>query len=139
MKFLFQTMPARALFGTGEIARLGDEVDRLGAKRVMIACTKGATDRLGPLTGALGGRLAGAFDAAEPHCPQPVAEAALARFSALGADAVVPFGGGSTLGLGKVIAVLSQNARNSHVPYGDSALTKILATSLGGNAKVSGS
>ena len=41
----------------------------------------------------------------------------------------------SLLVLGKVIAVLSQNAKNAHVPYGDSALTKILATSLGGNAK----
>ncbi|MEO1223582.1 MAG: maleylacetate reductase, partial [Pseudomonadota bacterium] len=105
MKFLFQVMPARAVFGVGEIGRLGDEIERLGASRAMIACTKGATDRLGPLQQALGERLVGVFDGAEPHCPQPVAEAALERFSALGADAVVPFGGGSTLGLGKVITV----------------------------------
>ena len=105
MKFLFQVMPARAVFGVGEIDRLGDEVDRLKAGRVMIACTNGAVERLGPLRRALGGRLVGVFDEAEPHCPQPVAEAALDRFSALDADAVVPFGGGSTLGLGKVITV----------------------------------
>ena len=105
MKFLFQTMPARAVFGVGEIARLGEEVERLGAKRVMIACTRGATERLEPLTSALGDRLAGIFDEAEPHCPQPVAEAALERFRALDADTVVPFGGGSTLGLGKVVTV----------------------------------
>lgn len=132
MKFLFQTMPARALFGVGEIARLGDEVDRLGAKRVMIACTKGAADRLGPLTEALGGRLAGAFDAAEPHCPQPVAEAALARFSALDADAVVPFGGGSTLGLGKVIAVRTGRPMIA-VPttYSGSEMTPIYGMKIG--------
>jgi len=41
----------------------------------------------------------------------------------------------SLLVLGKVIAVLSKNSAKDHIPYGDSALTKILATSLGGNAK----
>lgn len=41
----------------------------------------------------------------------------------------------SLLSLGQVINTLSSNKSSAHVPYGDSALTKILATSLGGNAK----
>jgi len=132
MKFLFQIMPARAVFGVGEISRLGEEIDRLRASRVMIACTKGATGRLGPLQQALGERLAGVFDGAEPHCPQPVAEAALERFSALGADAVVPFGGGSTLGLGKVITVRTGRPMVA-VPttYSGSEMTPIYGMKIG--------
>ena len=41
----------------------------------------------------------------------------------------------SLLSLGQVINTLSSNKSSAHIPYGDSALTKILATSLGGNAK----
>lgn len=132
MKFLFQTMPSRALFGIGEIARLGEEMDRLDAGRVMIACTKGATKRLAPLKEALGSRLIGVFDEAEPHCPQPVAEAALSRFAALGADAIVPFGGGSTLGLGKVVTVRTGRPMVA-VPttYSGSEMTPIYGMKIG--------
>lgn len=132
MKFLFQIMPARAVFGVGEIGRLGDEIDQLKASRVMIACTKGATDRLGPLREALGGRLVGVFDGAEPHCPQPGAEAALGLFSDLNADAVVPFGGGSTLGLGKVITVRTGSPMVA-VPttYSGSEMTPIYGMKIG--------
>ncbi len=41
----------------------------------------------------------------------------------------------SLLTLGTVISKLSEGARGAHIPYRDSKLTRLLQTSLGGNAK----
>lgn len=132
MKFLFHTLPTRAVFGDGEVSRLGDEADLLSADRIMIACTKAAAGRLAPLREALGDRLVDVFDGAEPHCPEPVAEAALARFDESKANGVVPFGGGSTLGLGKAIAVRTGRPMIA-VPttYSGSEMTPIYGMKIG--------
>jgi maleylacetate reductase len=102
--FIYGAAPARVVFGTGRVHALADELERLGAGRALVACTGGGATRYRAIIDALGPRCVRVFARAEPHCPEPIALAALAEFAARGADAVVTIGGGSTIGLGKVIA-----------------------------------
>ena len=55
----------------------------------------------------LGSRAAGIFPRAVMHVPIETARAARARAAELGADVAVAVGGGSTIGLGKAIALES--------------------------------
>jgi len=102
--FTFAAAPARVMFGQGRARGLAAEFERLGVARVLVVCTESGAARYRPIIDALGTRCVGVFACAQPHCPEPVALAALAEFAASGADAVVTIGGGSTIGLGKVIA-----------------------------------
>jgi maleylacetate reductase len=102
--FIYTAVPARVLFGQGRVVELASELDQLGIKRVMLACTRNGAARYRAIIDALGSRCVGVFAAAQPHCPENVALAALEEFKRSQADAVVTIGGGSTIGLGKVIA-----------------------------------
>lgn len=97
--FVYSTQPARIVFGSA--AQVREEVERLGAKRVLLLSTPGVSadvvrDALGPL-------LAAEFDGAAMHTPIEVTERALEV--AKDADCLVSMGGGSTTGLSKAIAV----------------------------------
>jgi alcohol dehydrogenase class IV len=102
--FIYAAAPARVLFGQGRSHELCAELDHIGVSRVIVACTRSGEARYRTVIEALGGRCAGVFAEAQPHCPEAVANAALDVFTAARADGVVTIGGGSTIGLGKVIA-----------------------------------
>jgi maleylacetate reductase len=106
--FLYSAAPARVLFGQGRSKMLHAELGHLGVTRVLVACTSSGEARYREVIAALGASCASVFAQAQPHCPEPVAEAALDAFAAWGADGVVTIGGGSTIGLGKVIAARRQ-------------------------------
>lgn len=105
--FTLEPSPIRVVFGAGRAGETAAEVARLGARRVLFCTTRGGVARSRAILDALGDVVAGIFDGAEPHCPEPVLRAALARFGELGADGVVALGGGSTVGLGKFLRVES--------------------------------
>ena len=97
------TQLERVVFGAGSVARLGDELDRLGASRAVVVTgrTLGASPLLERVTGALGGRCAQVFAGARQHVPASAA-ADLARvLAAAGADCLVSFGGGSPIDAAK--------------------------------------
>lgn len=105
--FVYTGFPARVVFGEGTLATLPSELDRLGARRALVLCTpeqRGTAERVAAL---LGERAAGILDRATMHVPVEVAQAARAQAQAVGADACVAVGGGSTIGLGKAIALTS--------------------------------
>lgn len=104
LEFVHAALPARAIFGAGRIDRLVDELDLLKVSRALLICTPRGPQRYASIVDALAARSAGIFAKAEPHCPEPVATAALEAISAAQADGVVTVGGGSTIGLGKYIA-----------------------------------
>jgi maleylacetate reductase len=103
-EFAYTAAPARVIFGPGRANEVGNELDRLGAERVLFACTRSGAERYRSIIEGLSDRCAGVFDGAQPHCPENVALSALDLFQESGASAVVTIGGGSTIGLGKVIA-----------------------------------
>jgi maleylacetate reductase len=105
--FVFTAQPSRVVFGSGSMGRLAEEIKALGAKKALVLCTpeqrkqaKLVVDILGPLSG-------GVYDGALMHVPIESARKAREYSRNLGADCIVAIGGGSTIGLGKAIALES--------------------------------
>jgi len=95
----------RVVFGTGAVAQLKGEVERLGAKRVLLLSTPGRAAMVRSIAGGL--PVAATFDRAVMHTPLEMAEAARDLAKSSGADCCVAVGGGSTIGFGKAIALTS--------------------------------
>ena len=94
MRFDHETLPQRVRFAPGGAAEaVGEELDRLGASRVM---------RIGrhlPMPAVL------VWDEVVMHVPVPVAERARKAAVEHGVDAIVAVGGGSATGLAKAVAL----------------------------------
>ncbi|GAA0907679.1 maleylacetate reductase [Pseudonocardia zijingensis] len=104
-EFVHQSPPMRVVFGAGSAARLGEELDRLGLSRVLVLCTPGQEALGRKVADGLGPRAAGLHPHARMHVPVEVAARAREVAAELGADGCVAAGGGSTIGLGKAIAL----------------------------------
>jgi maleylacetate reductase len=105
--FVYSSQPSRVVFRPGAIDELGPEIERLGAQRALVLSTpeqRGAADEVAR---RLGERSVGVYDKAVMHVPLETADAARAVAKELGADCCVAVGGGSTIGLGKAIALTS--------------------------------
>jgi maleylacetate reductase len=103
--FTYEQLPGRVVFGVGTLDRLPDEVGRLGAQRAIVLSTPEQTDVAQDVARRLGSRSAGVFAQAVMHVPIETARAAREEARRLGADCAVAVGGGSTIGLGKAIAL----------------------------------
>jgi maleylacetate reductase len=97
--------PARVVFGSGTLATVRAEVERLGICRALVLTTPAQTAHGRAVIDRLGDRAAGLFDGATMHTPVEVTRAALDVARELAADGLVAIGGGSTTGLGKAIAI----------------------------------
>ena len=103
--FIYTSAAARVVFGPGSLRHLEREVERLGATRALVLCTPEQADIARAVLQRLGARGAGMFSQAVMHVPVEVARAAREEALRLGADCAVAIGGGSTIGLGKAIAL----------------------------------
>jgi maleylacetate reductase len=132
-RFTYTSQPARVRFGAGVLAELPDEVQALGARRSLVLCTPGQRALAGRAADLLGERAAGIFDGAAMHVPVEAARAARERARELDADCAVAIGGGSTVGLGKAIA-LESGLPIIAVPttYAGSEMTPIYGLTEGG-------
>jgi len=106
--FVFTGQPSRVVFGAGTLDRLSAEIGRLGAKRALVLSTPEQRASAEEVSSRLGARSAGVYDQAVMHVPIETAEAARAVAAKLEADCCVAIGGGSTIGLGKAIALTSE-------------------------------
>ena len=134
MRQFVHTSPAlRVLFGAGTIRKLGEEAGRLGLSRVLVLSTPQQVSEAERASDALAGRAAGMFAGAAMHTPVEVTEAALRRLADLGADGIASIGGGSTVGLGKALA-LRTGLRHLCLPttYAGSEMTPILGETANG-------
>ena len=105
--FIYNQLPGRVVFGTGALDHLPREIELLGAKHALVLSTPGQKARAQGLADRLGSRCAGVFPHAVMHVPIETAREARTQASRLGADCAVAFGGGSTIGLAKAIAMES--------------------------------
>jgi alcohol dehydrogenase class IV len=105
--FIYQGLPGRVVFGTGSLERLNGEIEHLGAHKVLVLSTPGQRHSALAIAERIGDRAAGIYDQALMHVPLATAEAARAEAERLGADCCIAIGGGSTIGLGKAIALTS--------------------------------
>jgi alcohol dehydrogenase class IV len=102
--FVYNSHPARVVFGRGSIATLAQEAELLSVSRVLVLSTPEQVDQAEALSKVLGHRYAGLFAKAQMHTPVDVTDDAMRMVEHVGADAVLAIGGGSTTGLGKAIA-----------------------------------
>jgi maleylacetate reductase len=134
--FVYIGRPARVIFGAGSLAQLGAEIEALGARKALVLSTpeqRASAERVAALLGA---RAAGVFDRAVMHVPIETAREAREVAARLGADCAVAIGGGSTIGLGKAIA-LDSGLPILAIPttYAGSEMTSIFGITEGGMKK----
>ena len=104
MNFAYDTHEVRVVFGAGSLTSLPDELERCGLRKVMLLTTpRRSPDRDNVLT-LLGARMAGEFAGARLHVPLEVVAEARAALDHSGPEALLAFGGGSAIGLGKALA-----------------------------------
>jgi maleylacetate reductase len=103
--FTYEALPMRVVFGAGSLRQLREEADRLGLRRLLVLSTPDQRALAGQAATLLGNACAGMFAEARMHVPVQVAEAARAAACDAGADGCLAIGGGSTVGLGKTIAL----------------------------------
>ena len=133
-QFVFSGLPTRVVFGIGSVRNLPAEVERLGAKRVLVVSTPGRAEMVRAISGSL--NVAGVFDKAVMHTPVEAANEARELADSIKADCCVVIGGGSTIGFGKAIA-LTSGLPILAVPttYSGSEMTNIWGLSEGGAKK----
>jgi maleylacetate reductase len=131
--FTYTGLPARVVFGSGTVAALPHEMERLGCRRALVLSTAEQEDHARAIADRLGDQAAGVFAGAVMHTPVEVSERAVAIAREMGADCTVAIGGGSTIGLGKAIALRTDLAQIC-IPttYAGSEMTPILGETAAG-------
>ena len=134
--FVYAGASPRVVFGAGSVSRLAEEIDRLGAKRALLLVTPGRSASVRARLTGLGERLVGTYDNAVMHVPVEIAVDARRVAEELRADCCIAWGGGSTIGLGKAIA-LTSGMPVIAVPttYSGSEMTAVLGMTEGGAKK----
>jgi maleylacetate reductase len=131
--FTYTTPASRVVFGAGSMKLIQQEVETLGARRALILCTPEQRAHAEIVSSLLGPSSAGIFDGAQMHVPIESARRAREHAKAVDADCAVAIGGGSTIGLGKAIA-LESSLPIIAIPttYAGSEMTPIYGITEGG-------
>lgn len=96
MKFSYEPRESRVIFGSGCVAELPAEVERLGIVRALLFSRR---------RDLVGDWPVGVFEGAVTHVPRHIVVEARAQAERLRADGLVAIGGGSTIGLAKAVAL----------------------------------
>lgn len=102
--FVFRGSSARVLFGSGSLARLPEEAQRLDLKRLMLIASERQADAARSLAPEISGHIAAGFTGAAMHTPVAVTEQAHALLHTHRIDGLLAIGGGSAIGLSKALA-----------------------------------
>ncbi|MEV2213022.1 maleylacetate reductase [Streptomyces sp. NPDC050997] len=105
LDFGYQALPMRVVMGPRALDRLAEEIDRAGLKRVMVLCSPGRRELAETVAGLIGARVADIHAHARMHVPAESAAEARRRAAEVNADGCVAVGGGSAIGLGKIVAL----------------------------------
>jgi alcohol dehydrogenase class IV len=135
--FVYTSNLARIVFGADSVDQSPAEMDRLGVARALVLCTPNQRSRAEAIGERLRGRVCAIFDEAAMHVPIEVARKARLLASRLSADCALAVGGGSTVGLGKALA-LDSGIPIIAVPttYAGSEVTPIYGLTEGGVKKI---
>jgi alcohol dehydrogenase class IV len=100
----YKANPSHVIFGSGTLAKIPAELERLGLSKPLVLSTPQQTSQAEDVKRILEGKVAGLFGEATMHTPVNITEKALEVAKSSGADCIISIGGGSTIGLGKAIS-----------------------------------
>jgi len=131
--FVYNALPGRVIFGQGTVSALKSEMERAGRTRALLLSTPEQAAALKDIAASIGALAAGTFTDATMHTPTNVTERALRAARDCDADCTIAFGGGSSTGLGKAIA-LRTDLTQIVIPttYAGSEMTPIIGETEGG-------
>ncbi|WP_066818696.1 maleylacetate reductase [Sphingomonas mali] len=131
--FTYRGLPTQVIFGHGTIGDLGSVLEQQGVRRALLLSTPQRAQQALDATRSLGDTIVASFAGARMHTPIDVTASAQALLEASAADGVIAFGGGSTIGLGKALAVRT-GVRHIAIPttYAGSEMTPILGETADG-------
>lgn len=134
--FTHTAMPMRVVFGTGSLNEIDTELDRLALGRVMIISTPQQASMAQDIAKRIGNRAHTVYPHAAMHVPGEISDAAVAYAREHHIDGCVAIGGGSAIGLGKIIA-LEAGLVTVAVPttYAGSEMTPIWGKTQGADKK----
>lgn len=105
-EFTYEAQPMRVVLRPGaSVTATPDEAERLGLRRLLVVSGPRSAETARAVANALGDACAGVHAEARMHVPAEVAHRAVEVARAAGADGCVAVGGGSAIGLGKMIAL----------------------------------
>jgi alcohol dehydrogenase class IV len=102
-RFTYDALAGRVVFGAGSRHTIADEIDALGATRILVIASNHEATIADGISAVLGERVVGRFNDVVQHVPVAKAAAAVAAAKDLGADGLVAIGGGSAIGLAKAV------------------------------------
>lgn len=114
-RFNGMAIPQTIISGPGCRSQIPDELERIGAHRVVVICgasLKAKTPFIDELSTALGPRLVALFDRLEPNAPVASIQRIVDQVAPLSPDAVVSIGGGVAHDVAKAIAVMIPSGRS---------------------------
>ena len=103
--FALRLAQMRVRFGTPAAIAVDEELAGLGITRAVVLSTASQAAAAQRFASVVGGRVAAVFAGAVMHTPVEVTARALDFVRQAGADGLISLGGGSTIGLGKAIAL----------------------------------
>jgi alcohol dehydrogenase class IV len=108
MRFTYEALPGRVVFGVGSVRDVADELGRLGVHHAFLIADAQAKTIADDVVAALGTTVAQRWDEVAQHVPVELAERARVAAAERQADGIVCIGGGSSTGLAKAIALTSR-------------------------------
>lgn len=135
-EFTYRGLPWNIVFGVDALRKLPAELDGLGLGRALVLTTPNQAGDGRRIRALLGTRSVGLFDRAMMHVPAETVDRAMQVAGDTGADCTVSLGGGSTTGLGKMLA-LNLDLPNVAIPttYAGSEMTNIWGTTVDGRKR----
>ena len=131
--FRIDPQPTRVVFGAGCLDEVPAELSALGWSRVAVLCTPGHRELGESMARRLGDRCVIVLDEAVMHVPGEQAERTIEKLRQTQVDGCVAVGGGSAIGLAKVVARAGV-APFLAVPttYSGSEMTSVWGTTVDG-------
>lgn len=130
--FTYDVLAGRVVFGPGTVREVPAEIASLGGRKVLLIADGLAKSDADVIEEELGDGVVARIGEIRPHVPIEDVDAARALADEQGADTLVTVGGGSTIGLGKAIA-LERDVSFVAVPttYAGSEMTPIYGMTAG--------
>ena len=131
--FVYNGLPSRVVFGRGTLSRLSEELAHLGCSRALVLATPQQHQQAQDVLQQLGDKGVGVYAQAAMHTPVDITDDAMRVVKELDVDCTIAIGGGSTIGLGKAIALRTGLAQIA-IPttYAGSEMTPILGETRDG-------